>query len=299
MQKSPTTRQNKAIKKAIILAAGLGTRFLPVTKSIPKEMLPIIDKPCIQYLVEEAVASGIKEIIFVINDSKLSIKNYFSPEENEIKELKDRLKKTKKTAELKLIESIENLAKFHYVTQKEALGDGHAILCAKKFIDNEPVAILFGDDIYDSKTPAISQLIKQFEKLKTPIIGLQEIDKKDSKKYGIIEPSKSKKLSKNLYKISSLVEKPETKNAPSNLAIVGKYIVTPELLETLEKSKSSTKDKELRLIDGMITYVKTGTEKHPHEIHGLKIEGTRFDTGDKLGFLKATNHFASKRSDIK
>lgn len=284
------------IKKAVILAAGLGTRFLPVTKSIPKEMLPIIDKPCIQYIVEEAVKSGIEEIIFVINDSKLSIKNYFSPEKNEIKELKDRLKKTKKIAELKTIESIEHLAKFHYVIQKSALGDGHAILCAKKFIDKEPVAILFGDDIYDSKIPAISQLIKQYEKLKTPIIGLQKIDKKDSKKYGIIEPDKSKSRiagPKNLYKISSLVEKPDPKNAPSNLAIVGKYIITPELLKTLEKSKSSTKDKELRLIDGMIEYIKT------QPIHGLEIEGTRFDTGDKQGFLKATAHFALKHGDLK
>ncbi|MDP2643068.1 MAG: UTP--glucose-1-phosphate uridylyltransferase [Candidatus Peregrinibacteria bacterium] len=298
MQKSNSKNQT-FIKKAIILAAGLGTRFLPVTKSIPKEMLPIIDKPCIQYLVEEAVASGIKEIIFVINDSKLSIKNYFSPKKNEIKELKNRLKKTKKTAELKLIESIEHLAKFHYVIQKEALGDGHAILCAKKIIGSEPVAILFGDDIYDSKIPALSQLIKQYEKFKTPIIGLQKIDKKDSKKYGIISPEKSQKLPENLYKISSLVEKPETKNAPSNLAIVGKYIITPELLKTLEKSQSSTKDKELRLIDGMINYLKTDTTKNPHQIHGLKIEGTRFDTGDKTGFLKATMHFASKRNDIK
>ncbi|PIZ75291.1 UTP--glucose-1-phosphate uridylyltransferase [Candidatus Peregrinibacteria bacterium CG_4_10_14_0_2_um_filter_38_24] len=281
------------IKKAVILAAGLGTRFLPVTKSVPKEMLPIIDKPCIQYLVEEAVASGIKEIIFVINDSKLSIKNYFSPEKNEIKELKDRLKKTKKTAELKTIESIEHLAKFHYITQKEALGDGHAILCAKKIIGKESVAILFGDDIYDSKTPAISQLIKQYEKFKTPIIGLQKIDKKDSKKYGIIAPEKSSKLPKNLYKISSLIEKPTQEKAPSNLAIVGKYIITPELLKTLEKSKSSTKDKELRLIDGMIEYIKT------QPIHGLEIEGTRFDTGDKAGFLKATTHFTLKRSDLK
>ncbi|MCK9186590.1 sugar phosphate nucleotidyltransferase [Candidatus Gracilibacteria bacterium] len=284
------------IKKAVILAAGLGTRFLPITKSVPKEMLPIIDKPCIQYLVEEAVASGIKEIIFVINDSKLSIKNYFSPKKNEIKNLKDRLKKTKKIAELKTIESIEHLAKFHYVTQENALGDGHAILCAKKIIGKEPVAILFADDIYDSKIPAISQLIKQYEKFKTPMIGLQKIDKKDSKKYGIISPEKSQKLQKNIYKISSLVEKPETKNAPSNLAIVGKYIVTPELLKALEKSKSSTKDKEIRLIDGMKNYLKTGSKNKPHEIYGLEIEGLRFDTGDKEGFIKATNHFAKKIS---
>ncbi|MFA6305214.1 MAG: UTP--glucose-1-phosphate uridylyltransferase [Candidatus Gracilibacteria bacterium] len=280
------------IKKAVILAAGLGTRFLPITKSIPKEMLPIVDKPCIQYLVEEAVASGIEEIVFVINDSKLSIKNYFSPKENEIKELKDRLKKTKKIAELKTIESIEHLAKFHYVIQKEPLGDGHAILCTKHLIKDETIAILFGDDIYDSKIPALSQLIKQYEKLKTPIIGLQKINKKDSKKYGIISPDTSKKLPKNLYEISSLVEKPDPKNAPSNLAIVGKYIITPHLLEALENSKSSTKDKELRLIDGMKNYLKQG------QIHGLEIKGTRFDTGDKTGFLKATNHFASRRKDL-
>ena len=276
---------NTKITKAVILAAGIGTRFLPVTKSVPKELLPIVDKPCIQYLVEEAVKSGIKEIIIVTNDNKKSIENYFSSSED----LKKHLSKNKKFKEIEELEKIEKIAKFIYVKQDNPLGDGHAILCAKKFISDEPVAILFGDDIYDSKTPALLQLIKQYEKFKTPILGLQKINKKDSKKYGII----GTKDSKNTYKISSLIEKPDPKKAPSNLAIVGKYIITPELLNTLEKSKSSTKDKELRLIDGMIEYIKS------QPIYGFEIEGTRFDTGDKLGFLKATTHFALKHSGLK
>lgn len=272
------------IKKAIIPAAGLGTRFLPATKSQPKEMLPIVDKPCIQYIVEEAVESGIREIIIITGRGKRSIEDYFDFSF----ELDAHLRKHKKIKALKEIEKIERLAKFIYVRQPFPLGDGDAILQAKELVENEPFAILFGDDIYDSPTPPLRQLMDQYKELQAPIIALHKIDKKDSDKYGIIKPKSSQN---NLIEIADLVEKPDPSKAPSNLAITGKYIVTPELLKTLDKIKRNPK-KELRLIDGMREFVK----KSP--IYGLEIAGTRFDTGDKLGYLKAVIHFALKHEDL-
>jgi len=269
----------KKIRKVIIPAAGLGTRFLPATKSLAKEMLPLVDKPCIQYLVEEAVASGITEIIIITADGKRSIKDHF----NFSSRLYKHLKRNEKTEALKEVERIEKLAHFTYVKQSKPLGDGHAILCAKHLVKNEPFAVLFGDDIYDSKVPALKQLIEQYEKLKSPIIGLHKIDKKDCEKYGMVEADAKGQISK-------LVEKPKKDKCPSNMAIIGKYIVTPELLKTLEKTKSTTK--ELRLIDGMRKFVKHSP------IFGHQIKGTRFDTGDKLGYLKAVVHFALKHKDL-
>lgn len=273
------------IRKAIIPAAGLGTRFLPATKSQPKEMLPIVDKPCIQYLVEEAVASGIEEIIIITAEGKQSIEDYFdiSPR------LISHLEKNGKLKAIREMEKIEKMAKFRYVRQHSPLGDGHAILCAKEFVKNEPFAVLFGDDIYDSKVPAIKQLIKEYERLGTPIIGLHKIDKKDSEKYGMVA---SKDKDGNSYKIKSLVEKPSPAKAPSNMAIIGKYIVTPELMQDLEKAESATKDSEIRLIDGMREFIKHSP------IHGFEISGKRFDTGDKLGYLKAVTHFALKHKEL-
>jgi UTP--glucose-1-phosphate uridylyltransferase len=278
------------IRKVVIPVAGLGTRFLPATKSQAKEMLPIVDKPCLLYLVEEAVNSGVKEIIIVTGRGKQSIEDFF----DHSFELHDTLSRRKKTAavkaSLKELERIEKLAKFVYVRQAKPLGDGHAILCAKELVDNEPFAVLFGDDIYDSETPALSQMIEQYKKVEAPIIALQKIPKKDSNKYGMIK-AKSKKGK--LHEVQSLVEKPKPAKAPSNLAITGKYIVTPELLQTLSKTKSGSKDKELRLIDGMRNFVK----KSP--IYGMEIEGQRFDTGDKLGYLKAVVHFGLKHKELR
>ena len=272
------------IKKVVIPAAGLGTRFLPATKSQPKEMLPIVDKPCIQYLVEEAVASGIKEIIIITGKGKNSIEDHF----NHSFELHTHLKNKRKTKYLKEIERIERLAKFTYIRQPSPLGDGHAILCAKELIKDEPFAVLFGDDIYDSKTPALKQLITEYKKVKSPIIALHKINKKESDKYGIIE-KESKKDS--LYKLKNLTEKPSPDKAPSNLAISGKYIVTPELLKSLDQATPG-KDKEIRLIDGMRKFIKSSP------IYGLEIEGQRFDTGDKLGYLKAMVHFGLKHPEL-
>ncbi len=266
------------IRKAVIPAAGLGTRFFPITKSIPKEMLPIVDKPCIQYLVEEAVASGIKEIIIITGNGKNSIKDYFTPDKALIKELKEKGKSNL----VRDLEKIEKMAKITFVKQDKPLGDGHALLCASEQIGNEPFAVMFADDIYDSQVPALKQLIQQYEKVKTPIINLLKIDKKDSKKYGMIVPEKSKGR---LHLIKSLVEKPT--KAPSNLAIIGKYIVTKELFDNLKSANGKEKG-ELRLIDGMIRHLKTSP------IHGYEIKGRRFDAGDKKGYLEAVIHFAKK-----
>lgn len=278
------------IRKAIIPAAGLGTRFLPATKSQPKEMLPIVDKPCIQYLVEEAVSSGIEEIIIITAEGKQSIEDYFdiSPR------LISHLEKSGKHKAIIEMQKIEKMAKFRYVRQAMPLGDGHAILCAKEFVKNEPFAVLFGDDIYDSKTPAIQQLINEYEKLGTPIIGLHKIDKKDSDKYGMIEcvQNKSHSHAKFHHQVKSLVEKPKPKDTPSNLAIIGKYIVTPELMKDLAIVRNSLRGGEIRLIDSMREYIKHSP------IHGYEITGERFDTGDKLGYLKAVTHFALKHKEL-
>ena len=273
------------IRKAIIPAAGLGTRFLPATKSQPKEMLPIVDKPCIQYLVEEAVASGIEEIIIITAEGKQSIEDYFDISSK----LNSHLAKSGKHKAIRELEKIEKMAKFRFVRQPAPRGDGHAILCAKEFVKDEPFAVLFGDDIYDSKVPAIKQLIKEYERLGTPIIGLHKIDKKDSEKYGMVD---TKGKDGKSFKIKSLVEKPKLSKAPSNLAIIGKYIVTPELLKDLAAAESATKDSEIRLIDGMREFIKHSP------IHGFEIDGERFDTGDKLGYLKAVTHFALKHKEL-
>lgn len=271
------------IKKAIIPAAGLGTRFLPATKSLAKEMLPIVDKPCIHYLVEEAVKSGIEEIIIVTGRGKRSIEDYF----DHSFELHAHLLKNGKKALLKEIERIENMAKFVYVRQPFPHGDGHAILCAKELVKDEPFAVLFGDDIWDSEIPPLAQMIKAYEKLQTPIISVTKIPKEETEKYGIVETEK------NSTKVKSLTEKPDPKKAKSDLAITGKYIITPELLKTLAKKTLKTKDQELRLIDGMHEFIKTSP------INIAQIQGQRFDTGDKLGYLRAVVHFGLKHSDLK
>lgn len=270
------------ITKAVIPVAGLGTRFFPATKAIAKEMLPIVDKPCIQYLVEEAVLSGIKEIIFIVSKDKPSIREHFETAPRLSKILQERNKKE----ELNIIQKIDKLAKFSYVYQPKPLGDGHAILCAKNLLKNDPFAVLFGDDIWDCKIPALSQLIKQFNKLHSPIIALEKIPREKTYKYGIAGIKDTKENQNRLHELKSFVEKPAPEKAPSTLAITGKYIITPELLQHLSNASSGTKDKELRLIDGMLSFIKE------HPMYGYEIEGKRFDTGDKLGYLKAVTHFA-------
>lgn len=274
------------IRKAVFPAAGFGTRFLPVTKSQPKEMLPIVDKPVIQYLVEEAVASGIEEIIIVTGRGKRSIEDHFDYSY----ELEKTLVERGKRELIKEVRKIPEMAKFVYVRQPQPLGDGHAILCAKEVIGREPFAVLFGDDIVDSAVPALAQLIKIYEEKHAPIIALERIDKKLSKRYGIIESARGNGTGR-LHEIKNLVEKPDPKSAPSNLAIIGKYILTPEVMDELEKAEKG-RDGEIRLIDAFRRML----GKTP--LYGYEVEGKRYDTGDKLGFLQATIDFALKRRDL-
>lgn len=276
----------KKIKKAVFPAAGFGTRFLPVTKAQPKEMLPIVDKPVIQYLVEEAVASGIEEIIIVTGRGKRSIEDHFDFSY----ELEQNLVEKGKRDLIKEVRKIAEMAKFIYVRQPRPLGDGHAILCAKEIIGNEPFAVLFGDDLVDSRVPALAQLIKVYETKKAPVIALERIDKKLSNRYGVIQPANGNGLGR-LHEIKNLVEKPSPAKAPSNLAIIGKYILTPEVLEALERAKKGA-DGEIRLIEAFRMLL------GEIPLFGYEIEGHRYDTGDKMGFLQATIDYALKRKDL-
>jgi UTP--glucose-1-phosphate uridylyltransferase len=273
------------IRKAVFPAAGFGTRFLPVTKSQPKEMLPIVDKPVIQYLVEEAVDSGIEEIIIVTGRGKRAIEDHF----DHSFELEHTLVEKRKHKLLQEVRKIAKLAKFIYVRQPMPLGDGHAILCAKEVVRDEPFAILFGDDIVKSKTPALKQLINQYQKTGSSVIGIENINKEDTNKYGIIKPKRS---NGRLHEIEYMTEKPSPEKAPSTLGIIGKYIVTPEIIKALENAESSTSDGEIRLIDGFAKLKKF------QKIYGYEIKGKRYDTGHKLGLITATIDYALERKDL-
>ncbi|MDE3840169.1 UTP--glucose-1-phosphate uridylyltransferase [Bacillus methanolicus] len=273
------------IKKAVIPAAGLGTRFLPATKAQPKEMLPIVDKPTIQYIIEEAVQSGIEDIIIVTGRNKRAIEDHF----DKSVELEMLLKKTGKNDMLEIVENISNMVDIHYVRQKEPLGLGHAVLCAKKFIGNEPFAVLLGDDIVDSKVPALRQMIDQFNNVQSSILGCNDVPLAEVNKYGIVDYSDQQG---ELYKVNSLVEKPAVEEAPSTQAIVGRYILTPAIFEMLEKVKPDKKG-EIQLTDAIDSLL----EKE--SIYSYIIKGNRYDVGDKFGFLQASIDFALKRPELK
>lgn len=274
----------KTVKKAIMPVAGFGTRFLPATKAQPKEMLPIVDKPVIQYLVEEAAASGIQEIIFVTGRNKRAIEDHF----DYAPDLELLLKSGGKDHLYKEAREISNLAKFAYVRQKEPRGNGDALLNARHLINGEPVAIMFGDDIVRSQVPCLLQLMKVFDKYQDVVIALEEIDKKEVSQYGVVRATK---IEKNLYEIKDIVEKPKISEAPSNLTIVGKYIVTPEFFDVLSKIKKES-HQELGITDGLRSYLK----KRP--IYGYKFEGKRYDCGSKLGFLKAIIDFSLEHKEL-
>jgi len=263
------------IRKAVLPVAGLGTRFLPATKVVPKELLPIVDKPVIQYLVEEAVQSGIEEIIFVITEEKELIREHFSPQPKLEKILKER----GKTEALKKILPIQKMAKFKYVYQDFPHGDGHAVLCAEKLVGNEPFLVLFGDDIVKNKVPAGKQLMSHFKG--EPIIAVQKVPMESVSSYGIINPGKK---TGRLYEVKGLIEKPKPKEAPSNLGIIGKYVCPPEIFKALKKAEAS-RDNEIRLIDGFIELSKT------KKIWACEIEGVRFDTGNPKGLAEANDAF--------
>jgi UTP--glucose-1-phosphate uridylyltransferase len=271
------------IKKAIIPAAGLGTRFLPATKAQPKEMLPIIDKPTIQYIVEEAVASGIEDIVIVTGRHKRAIEDHFDYN----LELESNLKRSSKNDAINMIRKIGNMANIYYVRQKEALGLGHAIYCAKSFIGNEPFAVLLGDDIIQSTPYTLKSMIDMYGKEKTSIVAVQKIDNKDVDKYGIIEPffSDSKIIIKNL------IEKPPIDKSPSNYGIIGRYILEPEIFNILSELQPGA-NKEIQLTDALSIFNKS-KNMIAHEITGI-----RYDIGDKFGYIKATIELALEREDL-
>lgn len=277
----------KPIKKVVILAAGLGTRFLPMTKAIPKAMLPILDKPVIQYLVEEALDSGIREIIIVTGMGRRAIEEHF----DHSYELEHELKKRGKEELLEELERIEKKARFVYVRQENAHGDGHAILCAKDILGEEPFAVLFGDDIVDGSRPALKQLLEVYEKTGSPVLCVEKVSDDKLSNYGVIQIEKE---GNSPMTVTGLVEKPAPEAAPSSYGIIGKYVCTPEILTHLEESESSHPDGEIRLIDGLRTHLEA-----KGQIHAITVEGTRYDTGTPLGLLEANIAFALKDQENK
>lgn len=280
---------NRKIKKAIIAVAGFGTRFLPATKAQPKEMLPIVDKPIVQFIVEEVVASGIKDIIFVTGRGKHAIENHFDYSV----ELESALRKSGKDHLCKEIKKISDMANFAYIRQKEAKGNGDALLVASHLVKDEPCAVLFGDDLVNSKKPVIRQLIEIYEKFNASVVALERVPQKDIHKYGVV---KAKKIGDRIYEIEDVVEKPDVNKAPSNLAMVGKYIITPEVFKILEDLKKTPKKwggKELGITDAFKELIKT------RPLYGYEFEGTRYDCGSKIGFLKAIVDYALKHREVK
>ncbi len=273
------------IKKAIIPAAGLGIRLLPATKAQPKEMLPIVDKPTLQYIIEEAVSSGIEEILIITGRNKKSIEDHF----DKSVELELELENRGKQNALEEIRNISNLANIHYIRQKELKGLGHAIYCAKSFIGNEPFAVLLGDDIIYSEKPCLMQMIEMYNKYNTTILGVQEVKNKDVNKYGIVD---AKEITDRVYKVKGLVEKPPINITPSNIAILGRYIINPTIFSILESTQPG-RDGEIQLTDAL----KELAQKE--DIYAYKFEGKRYDIGDKQGFLEATVEFALRRDELK
>lgn len=272
------------VRKAIIPAAGLGTRFLPATKAQPKEMLPIVDKPTIQYIVEEAIASGIESIIIVTGRNKRAIEDHF----DKSIELEMELQKKNNDDLLHLIEDISNLVDIHYIRQKEPKGLGHAIYCARTFIGNEPFAVLLGDDIVDAETPCLKQMLDVFNEYQTTVLGVQEVDRKNVDKYGIIS---ARLVEDRVYKVKDLVEKPKQEDAPSNIAILGRYIITPQIFDLLENTLPGAGG-EIQLTDALRELSKR------EAMYAYNFIGKRYDVGNKQGFLEATVEFALKRPDL-
>ncbi|EMM3950459.1 UTP--glucose-1-phosphate uridylyltransferase GalU [Staphylococcus aureus] len=275
----------KKIKKAIIPAAGLGTRFLPATKAMPKEMLPILDKPTIQYIVEEAARAGIEDIIIVTGRHKRAIEDHFDSQ----KELEMVLKEKGKSELLEKVQYSTELANIFYVRQKEQKGLGHAISSARQFIGDEPFAVLLGDDIVESEVPAVKQLIGVYEETGHSVIGVQEVPEADTHRYGIIDP-----LTKNgrQYEVKKFVEKPAQGTAPSNLAIMGRYVLTPEIFDYLKTQKEGAGN-EIQLTDAIERM------NNDNQVYAYDFEGERYDVGEKLGFVKTTIEYALKDDSMR
>lgn len=278
------------IRKAIIPAAGLGTRFLPATKAQPKEMLPIVDKPAIQYIVEEAIASGVEDIIIVTGRNKRAIEDHF----DRSVELEMMLAEKEKQDLLSLVEDIGRMADIHYIRQKEPLGLGHAVLCARKFIGKEPFAVLLGDDIMQSDPPCLAQMIRLYEQSRSPIVAVTKVPYEDVNKYGIISPASGPSYdqwSGESIRIADLVEKPDREDAPSNLAIIGRYILDPYVFDILENSAPS-RGGEIQLTDALREL------NLSHPMLGFLYTGKRYDVGDKFGFIQATIELALQKEEL-
>jgi UTP--glucose-1-phosphate uridylyltransferase len=272
------------VRKAVIPAAGLGTRFLPATKASPKEMLPLVDKPLIQYAVEEAVAAGIEDIIVVTGRGKRAIEDHF----DRSVELEENLKGNGKAQLLSQIRHISNLANFCYVRQSEALGLGHAVLCAQRLIGDEPFAVILGDEIIDADVPGLAQLIHTYKKRNGAVLGVQEVPREEVSRYGIVSP---RPIGEYLYEVADLVEKPSPADAPSNLAVIGRYVLPPEIFPILRKTRPG-KNGEIQLTDALKELAKAAP------MYAQEIRGNRYDAGDKLGFLIATVEFALKNPSL-
>lgn len=272
------------IKKAIFPVAGFGTRLLPATKAIPKELIPVWDKPILHHVVEECVNSGIEEILFITSQGKEIILDYFDRNSY----LEEHLKKKEKDKELEIVIKTSNIAHFYSIRQKEIKGLGHAIFQGREWIANEPFAVILTDDLVISKIPCLKQLINVFEKFKMPVVALEEVPKEETGKYGVIE---GEEIEKNIFKIKNMVEKPTPEVAPSNLAIIGRYVLTPEIFDFLEETKEGAGG-EIQLTDGLQKYVKNG-------ILGLKFEGIRCDMGTPEGFLWTNLIYALNSTSLK
>lgn len=279
----------KKVRKAVIPAAGLGTRFLPATKAIPKEMLPIVDVPTVQYIVDEAVASGIEEILIITNSNKHCMENHFDKDY----ELEARLTESGKMEQVQMINDIANMANIYYVRQKEPKGLGHAVLCAKSFIGDEPFAVLLGDDVVINKggQPALEQLISAYNKHHASVVGVQTVAEDQVSKYGIVAPNKNVPADGRAVKLDNMVEKPKQEDAPSRMAVLGRYVLTPEIFGLLENQEAGAGG-EIQLTDAICRLIDT------QAVYAYDFEGTRYDVGDKFGFIKATIDFALDRPEL-
>jgi UTP--glucose-1-phosphate uridylyltransferase len=273
------------VRKAIIPAAGLGTRFLPATKAMPKEMLPIVDKPTIQYIVEEAIASGIEDIIIVTGKGKRAIEDHF----DHAFELEHNLLEKQKLDLLEIVQHSSDMVNIHYIRQKEPKGLGHAIWCARKFIGDEPFAVLLGDDIVQGDKPCLKQMIELYDRYSSSIIGVQPVSYDEVSRYGIIE---GQSLNERLYNVENLVEKPEKGETLSNLAIMGRYILTPRIFDILGEHTIGAGG-EVQLTDAIAKLNKL------EAVYGYHFEGVRYDVGEKLGFIKTTIEFALQREELR
>lgn len=276
----------KKVRKAVIPAAGWGTRFLPATKSMPKEMLPIVDTPTIQYIVEEAVKAGIEDICIITSPYKKAIEDHF----DRTLELEHLLERDGKTAMAESVKKIGELARVVSIRQKEALGLGHAVLCAESFVGDEPFAVLLGDDVvYNDERPCISQLIDVYNKYGKSVLGVQEVLPENIHKYGCVDGAK---IEDRTYTVCGMVEKPKAEEAPSNVAVLGRYVITPEIFEYIKKTKVGAGG-EIQLTDALCSLAKE------QGMYAYDFEGRRYDVGDKQGFLQATVEFALRRDDLK